>query len=350
MCLNSLPPSLLNFLNLAMQHQVSEDTLRLVEKCRMEVMFKEEPAPKKAAPPLPVYPPEKQAALDDAFAARGRSRRMIQELREHRCVARPNCGHGRIKHLRRNRPGEVTDALLRPKCGRHDCQVCWRIRLIKTIRRGVKALLYHRDGDVRMEKVHVKEIAWAEWPSLNLALRRKYTKDCGRLHLRIAGDRCLVFCAEPFQGSTAMSGPQAMDCYLSKVQSLSVERHSFRLLGCWADKQESEWEQLGEYANSDLEPIKQAIEKLGKHASWGFERHPEIHQGMLWNCSSEDEAEALFAKVKAACPSLDIEDSSSSRTKSDSAPDENPFCGSAARTAEPFDPLDTQQWEESQWS
>jgi hypothetical protein len=293
-------------------HRVSAETWALLDRCQRQVLpghayaTPKEPTIEQAEEPE--MSPEQAKALDEAFEARQRSQRKIREMKKRRAVPRANCGHGRIKHLRKTLSGDVTDALLRPKCGRHDCQVCWRYRLTQTITRAVKTLLYRVDGNVRIDKVFLQEIAWEDWSSLNLSLRRRHTKTCGRLHLRLKDDRCLVVCAKPFKGAEAMSTGQVVGRFLDLAETMHTDRHSFRLLGEWADKKKSIWKQVGEYASHDLEPIKEALQEEGKKASWAFERRPEIHQGLLWRCSSEEEAEALFARLRAKCRFLDIED------------------------------------------
>jgi hypothetical protein len=138
------------------------------------------------------------------------------------------------------------DAFIRAMCGRSDCPYCWRRRLIRTIGRATRCLLF-ADGDVRTQTVWVREIDWFDWPALNRSLRRRYGKVCGRLRARKSDNRALVMCQHPFKGAEALTPAQAVDRLLAAIDMLHTRRSSYRQLGCGADKKRKEWKRLAHY-------------------------------------------------------------------------------------------------------
>jgi hypothetical protein len=282
------------------------------------------------APPSP----DELAAEKDARAAALRVRLKRQEMCREKAVRRTNCGHGRPRLIRREDHRAVMDAMIRFTCGRSDCAYCWRLRLLKTIRRATRRLL-RVDGKARLGKLYCCEINWPERGSLNRKLRRHHGKQCGRLHLRTCDNRALVIAEVPIPGGDELTPGQAVVRILDAIDHMHKDRSAFRLLGRWSDHKESGWELKETYNQSfDLQLIRDELARLRKKSTWGWERYPEVQQGLLWQSCTVEDADDIIRQLKAACHFMTIEEPASTGRKSDRPP-------SGGRTAPGFSPDDT---------
>jgi hypothetical protein len=277
-----------------------------------------EPKRLRIVPPLT---PEKAKAWKEAREIKRRVRAKKDLLCEHPAVRRPGCGQGGTFLIRKTTAKGVKDAFLRPKCGRSNCPYCWRRRVFRTIDRAEGCLLFLPDGDVRTETVWCKEIDWRAWPALNRKLRRRYGKDCGRLHVRMVDDRCLVFSQHPMKGAEPLLPGPAIDRALSALDHMHTRRSSFRLLGAWHVKKRSEWRRLAHFEQAlDLHVMRKHLRQLGTYALFAFKDRPELEEGLLWHSSTEVAADALWDRLEELCPDLACAERSSAWRKSDTEP------------------------------
>src|SRR5262249_34099644 len=145
-------------------------------------------------------PEQESVATQQVWEACAAAQKKITALMAERAVRRANCGHSAPSHIRKVSELGVHDAVIRFKCGRSDCPFCWRRRKVKTIKRGLKALVFDATGKPAARKVFAGTINWSDWKALNRKLRRRHGKDCGRLHLRTTDGRALVVSEVPFEG------------------------------------------------------------------------------------------------------------------------------------------------------
>lgn len=273
-------------------------------------------------------PPEAQKAWTDSAEIEGRGRTKIKELRSKSAPRRADCGHGRPLHIRKVDDRGAHDGLIRSKCGRSTCPYCWRLRLIKTIKRAIRPLVWE-EGQPRVGSLYWRMINWEDWPSVNRWIRRNRGKKCGRLHLVRTDLQCLVVSEQSFPGAEETTIGDAVDRVLGLVENMHSKKSAFRLLGRWMDKPESEWKLIRRFGESfDLEPVKEHLDALGAKSQWGWQRVPEIQQGVVWHSTNEEAAEALWARLETSCHFLTPQkDISSKRPESDtrqpdSLPDE----------------------------
>src|SRR5262249_8729540 len=113
---------------------------------------------------------------------------------------------------------------------------------------------------------------------------------------------------------------------LALVEDLHTKKSSFRLLGCWSDKRETEWKLLHRFDEPfDLEPVKEQLDILGAAPGWCWERVPEIQQGMVWTSATEEAADRPWSSGEAPCHlRTSQKDRSSKSPESDRAADEIP--------------------------
>jgi hypothetical protein len=281
----------------------------------VEALFQvPEPKPIRLLSPLP---PEEQKAENDAQDAAVRAWRKRRQMGRVKAIARENCGHGCPHLIRKQDYRGVTDAMIRFKCGRSDCGACWRRRLFKTIRRATRCLL-RVNGKARQGKLYARVIDWSKWDSLNRKLRRLYGSDCGRLHLRTSDHRGLVLCEKPLPDGEELTPGQAVDRVLATIDDLHVVKSAFRLLGCWSDRVESDWELIKHYHQPfDLQLVRDELLKLRKNSLWGWERYPEVQQGLLWQSANLEAANELIRQLEARCHFLTLEADGPTGSESD---------------------------------
>jgi hypothetical protein len=312
-------PALADLVRRTLRRPISRGTWELLEEC-----YREEEAAAAAArgfgagartscdggaPPAesPVrlvepVSPEEEAAAAEAEAARRRLQAVVDALYARRAPRGPGCGRGRVLHIRRNAPGSasgaVDDGLIRPSCGRSSCPHCWRRRLRRTYGRAAGCLLdesadSHR---VRTCALHVAEADWSDWEGIDKAIRRRYGGGCvGRVRVRRDDNTLLVVCELPFAGSRPVTPGQALDLATAAIGRLHRARHSYRQLGDWSDRQESEWRLCGHVDPAiDLGDVQALLEEMGRRAN--HLHNPDLEL-LLWRVESETAAEALFASL-----------------------------------------------------
>jgi hypothetical protein len=292
-------------------------------------------------PAYVVNPPseeEDRAALD-ADAARQRVEDKIAAMHAHPAARSLKCGKGRVLHLHRDRgvrdyqkseeargrnisykraakeckatAGDTEHALIQMCCGRSDCPFCWRRRLTRTYRRAVECLLFSSadSNRPRLGVLHLGETDPFAWETLDRNIRRRHGGRTGRLRCRKADCRILVVGEHPFAGSRPVSPAEALDAVSAAIDDLHTGRHAFRLLGAWNDAKKPRWRLLERVQ----EPIDfDAVFKELRDAGRKVRRFhlPEV-SGVVW---------VGDGKVEASCPSLNVEESSSSRPNSDTDP------------------------------
>jgi hypothetical protein len=242
-------------------------------------------SPACAVPAFTVPPPSEAEVQAEEAAAHLEGR--LKRLYKARAARGPGCGRVGALHLRRGQGGQVEDALVRLACGRSDCPHCWRKRRAKACRRAAAALLA-TEGPV-----HVGETTWERWDALDKAIRRRHGGDCCRLRVRRGDDTVLVVAESPFPGSRPCSPAEALGAVaVAVLDCLSQERHSFRLLGDWADRHRPEWRFVARLdAPMAWEDVRREVEALGARAR-RLEGRPDL-QVLLWRCDSEEAAQAL---------------------------------------------------------
>jgi hypothetical protein len=245
-----------------------------------------------------------EAAAAEAEAVRRRLQRITDALYASRAPRAPGCGRGRVLHIRRNAPGSASGAvdagLIRPSCGRSTCPHCWRKRLRRTYGRAAGCLLDESADSCRprVGMLHVAEADWSDWEALDKAIRRRYGGCVGRVRVRCEDDNLIVVCELPFPGSRPVSPAQALDLVSAAVGRLHRARHSYRQLGDWSDGRPSEWRLCGCVDPAvDLGDVRALLEEMGRRA-----RHlrSDDLEALLWRCSSEADADALFAGLGVA--------------------------------------------------
>jgi hypothetical protein len=165
-------------------------------------------------------------------------------------------------------------------------------------------------------------VAWDRWPALDRSIRRRHGGNCGRLRVR-RGDSVVVLVSEhPFRGSREATPAEAVAlASQAALDFMDTRRHSFRLLGRWADRQPPGWRLVQRLGPLDLAEVRRELEALGVRADRLKDR-PDL-QLLLWRCASDSEADALAARLRAlAGPVTDFshaEDFRSNGPNSDSA-------------------------------
>jgi|SRR5579884_950021 len=310
-----------------------EDARASVERIKQERLAREAEA--KAA---------EDKLWSDRYKIKLRASEKIQSICKERVAPRYGCGSGGTFYIRKAQPGDVKDALLRFKCGRSDCPYCWRRRVVKTIRSATDCLI-RNNKESCSAALYFRLIDWQEWTVINRHIRRRHGVDCGRLHLRTSDNRCLVICEKPFDDATALTLGQAVDAILDNAEELHTERCSFMLLGKWKNKKPSEWKALGHFEGIDFDQVKEELRKI-KVSSHRWRKTPEIEAGLAWRAATEEDADAIFEKLSAACNFCANKEEPPTCPKSDSG-SSGPWVADGLSPEEVQTPWDTEQESEA---
>jgi hypothetical protein len=266
--------------------------------------------------PAPPLTAEQARAVEEGDAARWRVEQKVDALHAHPAARALNCGKLCTLHLRRPHPlraGFIQDVLIRPACGRSDCPHCWRRRLTRTYRRAAACLLDAAPDSrlPRIEAVHIGEIHWLGWDTLDRSLRRQHGRGVGRLRVLRSDNTMLVVCAKPFPGSRPVTPAEALDIVSAAIDRLHKQKHSYRQLGKWNDASPPEWKLIRRCPKPfDLKVIQSELEALDKKVK-RFCNSAAF--GLIWSADSVASADALWSR----CPTLALLSKSSFRSKSD---------------------------------
>jgi len=251
----------------------------------------------------------------------------IAALFRQRAPKAADCGRGPVTLFSKEAagcPGAIDNMLRQSRCKRTSCPHCWRLRVYKTLRRACTCLLDAPGPgpghSPRLGKLHVAETHWLSWEAEDKAIRRRYPEcvdenkrsSVGRLRVRRANNAVLIVCERPFRGSRPMSPAEALDLVSAAIETLHTDKHSFRLLGSWMDRQEKEWVVIDRYAHLDLSAVRDELKARGARVR---QFKNQDARGLVWRTDSRGAANALVR----GCPSLSMSSSTVKQTNLDTS-------------------------------